>query len=165
MTKLLILFSLSCSLTMYCQNFRLKYEFEAFYESKLVECHSYDSETGIYEEINYDRNTFNDTTNINQERYEAYIPLVSPIEKDICTLLKSSNFRENTFISGVLGKSEYIKYSIYIYKNGKLINNDSRYLNRKNKTKKFDNILRLVLDFIQSSEEYNRIFYWHEEKR
>jgi hypothetical protein len=150
---------------MYSQNFEFKYVYEVCDDSKLIEEHLYDSKTGIYKEINYDRNTFIDTTNNDRETFEAYIPLGITQKKNICTLLKSSNLKDNTFISGSLEKSDYIKYSIFFYENGILINDNNKYLDRKSKRENFEALLSSVLDFIHSSEEYNRVFYWYGEKK
>ena len=165
MIRRLILFALMCPLIIHSQDFEFIYIYEVCNNSKLIEEHLYESKTGIYKEINYDSSTFIDIKNIDREIFEAYIPLGSIQKKEIYSLLKSSKLKENTFISGSLEKSDYIKFSIFFYENQKLINNDSKYLNRNNKTKEFDTLIRSVLNFIHSSEEYNRVFYWYGERK
>ncbi|AZA81769.1 hypothetical protein C1637_04115 [Chryseobacterium lactis] len=165
MIKILILFSLIYSSIMYSQNSEFIYARRVCDNFKLIEERLYSSKTGIYKEINYDRNTFHDTTNINKEIFEAYIPLELDQKKSIYSLLNSTKLKENTLIYGSLEKSDYIEISLFFYENAKLINNSSKYLNRKNKTEDFETLLSLVLNFIQSSEQYNKTFYWHNEKK
>jgi hypothetical protein len=150
---------------MYSQNLEFRYTRRVCDDSKLIEERLYDSKTGLYKEINYDRNTFHDTTNIDREVFEAYIPLESDQEKRIYSLVKKSNTKKNTLIYGSLEESNYIEISLFFYENGQLINNDNKYLEHKNITENFDTLLSSVLDFIQSSEEYNRVFYWYGEKK
>lgn len=163
MIKILLFFTLMYSSAIYSQDFEYKYEVCS--DSKLLEEHIYDSKTGIYKEINYDRNTFSDTLNLTTEILEAYIPIELNKKTEIYSLLKSSNLKENTFISGSLEKFDYVRFALFFYENGTLINNGSKYLNRENKTEDFDTLLRLVLNVIQSSKEYKSIFYWYGEKK
>lgn len=149
----------------YSQELEFKYEFKVCYQSKLIIKHEYDSKTGIYKEISYDRNTFHDTINIDREIFEAYIPLNSVQRKKITDKYLKSNHQKNTKKYSLYKDIDYDTTSIYFYNNKILINNNYQYICEKKEIEDFDELANIILSFIQSSKEYNRVFYWYKIKK
>ncbi|KFF08100.1 hypothetical protein [Chryseobacterium luteum] len=164
MKKIIWLFLICWNLT-YSQNIEFKYEYRVCYQSKLVEERLYNSKTGIYEEIFYDRNTFIDTTNIEKESFKAYIPLNFIQKKEISDLYFKTKLKKNTLLYSLYKNEDYNTTSVYIYDDQELINSDNQYIKDKKETEYFGNLTHTLLSFIKSSDEYNRVFYWYNIKK
>lgn len=165
MIKILMLFSLIYSTVIYSQNFDFVYEYKICFESNLFEEHRYNSKTGIYEEIKYDRNTFSDTTNVYSENFKAHIILTPSQKKKIKNLYHKLDLNMNTLLYVLTKNQDYDTKSIYFYNNEKLINNNYQFIEKKKDVNKFNILLREILNSIQSNEEYKKVFYWYGEKK
>lgn len=147
----------------YSQKIEFIYEYEVCYESKIIQQTSYDSKTGIYREINFDRTTFIDTKNVDEEKFEAIIPLDSFQRKRIDEFFLNSEIKKNKLKNYFFGNYEL--NSILFYKQNSLINNDSQYINDEKEHNQFKELKYLILNFIEASTEYKTIFKWRNVKK
>lgn len=156
MQKYFILFFVSLFSWCFSQQIEFKYEFEVCYESKIVQRNLYDSKTGVFSKTNLDRFTFSDTIKINEEKFEAIVILDSFQKNKIIQEFLKSKIKRNTIKDPFY--DDYSTTKILFYKDNELINTNFEYINDETEVKNFKNIEHTLQDFIESNNEYKKVF-------
>ena len=68
---------------------------------------------------------------------------------------------KNTLFRPIHKNEDFSTISIYIYNNDKLINKNHENINEEVEIKNFNSLKDLLLNFIKSSNEFSKVFFWH----
>lgn len=142
----------------YSQKIEFKYEYKICSDSTVLYKTTYDSNTTLYEEVNYNYEGFIDKTNLKEEIFRVYIPLDSFQRRFIINSFFESNLKKSNIRKPVF--NQYNLISLTFYKEGVLINDDPQYINDEKDFKGLTNLLDLITSNLECSKEYLNVFRW-----